>query len=42
MVVEGSMDGGEFREYPELCGWGLAHAVKTDHLLNRSGYKIAN
>jgi integrase/recombinase XerC len=24
-------------EYPRLCVWGLAHAVKTDHLLNRSG-----
>ena len=30
------------REYPKLCVWGLAHAVKTDHLLNRSGYRIAN
>jgi IS5 family transposase len=30
------------REYPKLCVWGLAHAVKTGHLLNRSGYKIAN
>ncbi|MFT7596881.1 MAG: hypothetical protein ACI8R4_004223, partial [Paracoccaceae bacterium] len=29
-------------EYPKLCVWGLAHAVKTGHLLNRSGYKIAN
>ena len=29
-------------EYPKLCVWGLAHAVKTGHLLNRSGYRIAN
>ncbi len=30
------------RECPKLCVWGLAHAVKTGHLLNRSGYRIAN
>jgi len=30
------------REYPKLCVWVLAHAVKTGHLLNRSGYRIAN
>jgi len=30
------------REYPKLCVWGLAHAVETGHLLNRSGYRIAN
>jgi len=24
-------------EYPRVCVWGLAHAVKTGHLLNRSG-----
>ncbi|MDQ7069132.1 MAG: hypothetical protein Q9M48_00005 [Rhodobacterales bacterium] len=30
------------REYPKLCVWGLAHAVFTGHLLNRSGYRIAN
>ncbi len=29
-------------EYPKLCVWGLAHAVETGHLLNRSGYRIAN
>jgi len=29
-------------EYPKLCVWVLAHAVKTGHLLNRSGYRIAN
>ncbi len=29
-------------ECPKLCVWGLAHAVKTGHLLNRSGYRIAN
>jgi RHS repeat-associated protein len=25
------------REYPKLCVWGSAHAVETDHRLNRSG-----
>ena len=30
------------REYPKLCVLVLAHAVKTGHLLNRSGYRIAN
>jgi len=30
------------REYPKLCVWGLAHAGFTGHLLNRSGYRIAN
>ena len=30
------------REYPKLCVWRLAHAVFTAHLLNRSGYRIAN
>ena len=25
------------REYPRVCVWGLAHAVETGHLLNRSG-----
>ena len=29
-------------EYPKLCVLGLAHAVWTGHLLNRSGYRIAN
>ena len=29
-------------EYPRLCVWVLAHAIKTGHLLNRSGYRIAN
>ena len=27
---------------PELCVWGLAHAVKTAHLLNRSVHRIAS
>ncbi len=31
-----------YGECPKLCVWGLAHAVKTGHLLNRSGYRIAN
>jgi len=31
-----------FGAYPRVCLWGLAHAVKTAHLLNRSGYRIAN
>ncbi len=34
--------GNNLRECPKLCVWGLAHAVKTGHLLNRSGYRIAN
>jgi len=29
-------------EYPKLCVWRSAHAVETGHLLNRSGYRIAN
>lgn len=29
-------------EYPKLCVWGLVHAIKTGHPLNRSGYRIAN
>ena len=29
-------------EYPKLCVWGLAHAGFAGHLLNRSGYRIAN
>ena len=29
-------------ERPKVCVWGLAHAIKTGHLLNRSGYRIAN
>ena len=33
---------GYIREYPRLCVWVLAHAIKTGHLLNRSGYRIAN
>ncbi len=32
----------EFGECLKLCVWGLAHAVETGHLLNRSGYRIAN
>jgi hypothetical protein len=30
------------REYPKLCVWSLVHASFTGHLLNRSGYRIAN
>jgi len=30
------------RECHELCVWRAAHAVSAGHLLNRSGYKIAN
>ncbi|MDQ7070015.1 MAG: hypothetical protein Q9M48_04620 [Rhodobacterales bacterium] len=37
-----TLDEGEGGEYPKLCVWGLAHAVFTGHLLNRSGYRIAN
>ncbi len=29
-------------EYQKLCVWRLVHAVETGHLLNRSGYRIAN
>jgi hypothetical protein len=29
-------------EYPKLCVCGSAHADLTGHLLNRSGYRIAN
>ncbi|MFT6103970.1 MAG: hypothetical protein ACJA1E_000385 [Paracoccaceae bacterium] len=29
-------------EYPKLCVRGSAHAGLTGHLLNRSGYRIAN
>jgi hypothetical protein len=32
----------ELWECLKLCVWGLAHAVETGHLLNRSGYRIAN
>jgi hypothetical protein len=31
-----------YGEYPKLCVWSLVHAGFTGHLLNRSGYKIAN
>ena len=33
---------GDSREYAKLCVWGSAHARFTGHLLNRSGYRIAN
>jgi hypothetical protein len=29
-------------EYPKFCVLGSAHADLTGHLLNRSGYRIAN
>jgi hypothetical protein len=29
-------------EYPKFCVWGFADADLTGHLLNRSGYSIAN
>ena len=41
-INDGNQDILQAWEYPRLCVWGLAHAVKTDHLLNRSGYRIAN
>ena len=29
-------------DYPKPCVWMSAQSVKTDHLLNLSGYRIAN